>query len=352
MLRLERRQKPSGLLVFAAPLLALLIAAALIAGLLQALDHDPWQGLQVFFVAPFSSAYGLSELCMKAVPLTLIALGLMICFRANLWNIGAEGQFILGAVCASGVALRADQTTSPAIIWLILLAGIGGGMAWAAITAWLKDRWHSSEILVSFMLVYVAISLLNYLVYGPWQDPDGYGFAQTKVFAAATQLPLVFDGLRINFGVLVALVAVLATYLFLNRSLTGFALRVNGLAPVAARYAGFSRRQTLWIALLISGGAAGLAGGLEAIGPLGQLTPQLPLGYGFAAIIVVFVGRLQPLGIVLAALLLAALLIGGELAQSRLGLPKALSSIFQGLLLLALLSCDALIHYRLCWRRA
>jgi ABC-type uncharacterized transport system permease subunit len=188
--------------------------------------------------------------------------------------------------------------------------------------------------------------LLAYLVYGPWKDPAGYNFPQTITFDSSTKIPRLVQGLRMNIGLLIALVAVGALWAFLFRTYRGFALQVGGLAPAAARYAGFSSRRALWTALLLSGGLAGLAGGLEAAGPLGQLTPYVPAGYGFAAIIVAFVGRLHPVGIVFSAVLMSMFYIGGELAQSRLGLPKALTGVFQGLLLFSLLACDTLIHYR------
>jgi len=259
---------------------------------------------------------------------------------------------VIGAVFASGVAMQAGADTPRAIVLLILAAGIVGGMVWAGIVALLRDRFNANEILVSLMLVYVALMVLGYLVYGPWKDPKGYNFPQTITFAAATQVPRLIEGLRLNIGVLIALVAVALAWLFLFRTYRGFALQVGGLAPAAARYAGFSSRRALWTALLISGALAGLAGALEVAGPLGQLTPHVPVGYGFAAIIVAFVGRLHPVGVLLAGILMSMFYIGGELAQSRLGLPKSLTGVFQGLLLFALLACDTLIHYRVRWRPA
>jgi len=224
-----------------------------------------------------------------------------------------------------------------------------GGMVWAGIVALLRDRFNASEILVSLMLVYVAEMVLSYLVYGPWKDPAGYNFPQTITFLDVTRLPKLIQGLRLNVGVFVALAAVVAFTVFLYRTFTGFQLQVGGLAPMAARYAGFSSRKALWTGLLLSGGMAGLAGALDVAGPQGQLTPYVPMGYGFAAIIVAFVGRLNPVGIVFSAVLMSMFYIGGELAQSRLGLPKALTGVFQGLLLFALLACDTFIHQRLRW---
>ncbi|MEN9543888.1 MAG: hypothetical protein RLZZ598_721 [Pseudomonadota bacterium] len=349
MLRLEPRSQPSRAMALASPLLALAITVLIGVLLFLLLGKDPLRGLQMFFVEPIKSAYALSELAIKATPLILIALGLAVCFRANIWNIGAEGQFVLGALAAAWVAMQAGPDTGAWIVLPILIAGVLGGMLWAAIVALLRDRFNASEILVSLMLVYVAIFLLNGLVYGPWKDPAGYNFPQTISFAAATRIPRLISGSRANIGVLIALFAVLAFWVLLFRSYTGFRWQVGGLAPAAARYAGFSSRSALWTALLLSGGMAGLAGAIEAAGPLGQLTPHVPVGYGFAAIIVAFVGRLHPVGIVFSGLLMSLFYIGGELAQSRLGLPKSITAVFQGLLLFSLLACDTLIAYRLRW---
>lgn len=346
MFKLEQRPEVSRFWSLASPLLALVVTVILGSLLFVALGKDPMRSLEVFFWEPISSGYRLGELLVKATPLLLIALGLAVCFRSNVWNIGAEGQFVIGAVAAGGVALLAGKDTTHWIVVPILLAGVLGGMAWAAITGVLRDKFNANEILVSLMLVYVATLTLNYLVFGPWKDPAGYNFPQSKTFEAVTQIPRLFHGSRVNIGVLIALAGVVALWIFLFRTRAGFAQQVGGLAPAAARYAGFSSRKALWTALLISGGAAGLAGGLEVAGPLGQLTPYVPAGYGFAAIIVAFVGRLHPVGMVFSALLMSMFYIGGELAQSRLGLPKSLTGVFQGLLLFTLLACDTLIAYR------
>jgi simple sugar transport system permease protein len=346
MLRLEPRAQSSRFWSYASPILALLITVAIGSALFAALGKDPVKGLLVFFWEPVKSGYALGELMVKATPLLIIALGLAVCFRSNVWNIGAEGQFVFGAIAAGGVALMADQGTGRWIVAAILLAGVAGGMAWAGIVAFLRDRFNANEILVSLMLVYVAGLLLNYLVFGPWKDPQGYNFPQTRTFEAATQIPRLMQGSRVNIGLFIALSGSAALWVFLFRTRSGFAQQVGGLAPAAARYAGFSARRAVWVALLVSGGAAGLAGALEVAGPLGQLTPHVPAGYGFAAIIVAFVGRLHPVGMIFSAVLMSMFYIGGELAQSRLGLPKSLTGVFQGLLLFTLLACDTLMAYR------
>jgi ABC-type uncharacterized transport system permease subunit len=347
MFKLEPRPEISRFWSLASPLLALAITVVLGVLLFAALGKDPMRGLQVFFWEPISTGYRIGELMVKATPLLLIALGLAVCFRSNVWNIGAEGQFVIGAVVAGGVALLAGKDSSRLIVIAILLAGVVGGMGWAALTAILRDKFNANEILVSLMLVYVAVLLLNYMVFGPWKDPAGYNFPQTKTFEAVTQVPKLMAGSRVNVGIFLALGGVVALWIFLFRTRAGFAQQVGGLAPAAARYAGFSSRKALWTALLISGGAAGLAGALEVAGPIGQLTPYVPAGYGFAAIIVAFVGRLHPVGMVFSAILMSMFYIGGELAQSRLGLPKSLTGVFQGLLLFTLLACDTLMAYRI-----
>jgi simple sugar transport system permease protein len=352
MLQLEARPTPSRLMSLASPVLALAITVLAGIALFALLGKDPVRGLSMFFVEPFRGGYALSELAVKATPLMLIGLGLAVCYRANVWNIGAEGQFVLGAIAASGVAMQAGPETGRWIVVPILVAGALGGMFWAAIVAFLRDRANANEILVSLMLVYVANQVLNYLVYGIWKDPAGYNFPQTITFLDATKIPRLFGNLRVNIGFVVALLSVGTFWLFLFRVYGGFQMQVGGLAAAAARYAGFSSRRALWVALLISGGMAGLAGAFEVAGPLGQLTPYVPAGYGFAAIIVAYVGRLNPVGILFSSLLMSLFYIGGELAQSRLGLPKSLTGVFQGVLLFSLLASDTLINYRVRWHAA
>ena len=355
MLRLEPRARPARALALASPLIALALTALIAALLFLMLGKDPVRGLAVFFVEPLNGLRGVSEVLLKATPLILCALGLAVCYRANVWNIGAEGQFLLGAIAAGGLALALgpapEGTPAGLRAPLLLLAGVAGGMAWAGLTALLRDRFHASEILVSLMLVYVAQQLLNHLVFGPWKDPAGFNFPQTPSFDAAYALPRLIPGTRLHVGFLLAPLLIGLAWLFLFRSWRGYQLQVGGLAPAAARYAGFSSRGALWTALLVSGGLAGLAGALELAGPLRQLTPHVSTGYGFTAIIVCFVGRLHPLGIGLAGVLLSMLTIGGELAQSRLGLPNALTGVFQGLLLVLLLACDTFVQQRLRWVR-
>lgn len=353
MLRLEPRARPSAWMAWLSPLLAVLLTALCGVVLFSAVGKDPIASLAVFFYEPIKDVRGWSEVGVKVAPLLLIAVGLSMCFRANIFNIGAEGQLVLGAITAGALVLYFDDGTNGGF-WLIalaLVAGAAGGMFWAMIVALLKDRFNANEILVSLMLVYVAELLLSWLVHGALIDPDGFGFPQSRLFSDGFLLPAVVSGTRLHLGIVLALLASLIGWIYLSRSFSGFKLRVGGMAPLAARYAGFSSRRTLWTAMLVSGALAGIAGAAEVMGPIGQLTPSVSPGYGFAAIIVAFVGRLHPVGVVFSSFIMALFYIGGELSQTRLGMPSAITGIFQGILLFALLACDVLIHNRLRWRK-
>jgi ABC-type uncharacterized transport system permease subunit len=348
--RLEKRAAPAGVMRVAAPLIA---AAAMLATgfvMFALLGKEPVNALNVFFLQPLNSLYGWGELLLKATPLALCALGLALGFSANVWNIGAEGQLILGAVCGGGVALFWSAELGHLALPVILIAGVAGGAAWAAIPALLRTRFNTSEILVSLMLVYIAQLLLGYLLHGAWRDPEGFNFPQSKAFDDRLILPVLIDGQRatIAFPLMLGLAAL--SWLFSTRSFAGYRMRVSGQAPAAAAYAGFSERRNVWLALLIGGGAAGLAGVCEVVGPIGRLQADISPGYGFAAIIVAFVGRLHPVGIVLAALLMSLLYLGGESVQLGLQLPAAVTGLFQGLLLFYLLAADLFVGFRV--RRA
>lgn len=342
-----KRQLPSRTMVYLSPLLALLLT--LLAGslLFAIMSVSPLQALTAFFIEPVSTLYGLSELAVKATPLVLIGVALSLGFRAGVWNIGAEGQLIMGGLCGGAVALYFYQQQGFYILPLIMLAGIAGGMFWAAIVAWLRTRFNANEILTSLMLSYVASLFINLMVNGPLKDPDGYNFPESRLFSDSALLPILFEGTRLHIGALIALLVVGLGWLMLSRSLSGYQIKVMGSAPAAAEHAGFSSNRIIWMTLLLGGGVSGLAGVIEVTGPIGQLLPNISPGYGFTAIIVAYVGRLHPVGSLLAGLLLALTYLGGETAQINLGLPVAVTGVFQGMLLFFLLASDVLIHYRL-----
>jgi simple sugar transport system permease protein len=311
------------------------------------LGRAPGLALYTFLISPLTTPNGVAELLVKAAPLVMIGVGIALAVRANVWNIGAEGQFTLGAILGGWVGLAFPNWPPIVLFPAMMVLGVVGGMAWAGIVAWLRTRFNANEILTSLMLTYVAQLLLIYLVSVPLRDPQGYGFPQSAMFSDAASDPILIAGTRVHLGVALALVAAVLGWLFLGRTVPGFALRVQGEAPRAARFAGFSENRLVWLVLLISGGLAGLAGLFEVAGPVGQLSPHISPGYGFTAIIVAFLGRLHPLGVVLGGLLLALSYLGGDAAQIDLKLPNAVTGIFQGVLLFFLLGCDTLILYRI-----
>ncbi|MCH4247281.1 MAG: ABC transporter permease [Acinetobacter populi] len=343
---LEPREHPSRLMKWLSPVVALL--AMLIVGsiLFMLLGVDPLQALYVFFIEPITTSYGWSELVIKASPLILIALGLAVGFRAKLFNIGAEGQLIMGAIFGGGVAILFQNQVGFWILPLMIIMGALGGAIWGGIPAILKTHFNAEETLTTLMLNYVAMFILLYLINGPWRDPDGMNFPQTIMFSESATLPIIFEGTRVNASIFIAIIAVIIFWIFVKKSMSSYKLEVSGQAPLAARYAGFSAKHAVWTSLIISGMMAGIAGICEVAGPIGQLNPNLSPGYGYAAIIVAYLGRLNPLGIVLSGLFMALIYLGGEMAQMQLQLPVAITGIFQGLLLFFLLASDALIENR------
>ncbi len=346
MLRLEPRAGISRKMRWLTPPFAVLLTVLTGAVLFAAMGYDPILALEAFFVDPLTSRYGLAELGVKATPLILIATGLAVGFRAGVWNIGAEGQLTLGALAGGSVALLFWNQEGWWILPLMGIAGVLGGMAWAAIPAFLKARFDVNEILVSLMLTYVGLLLLSALIYGPLKSPEGFGFPESRMFSESALLPGILAGTRLNLGMPITVLVVLVVWFLMARTLFGFQVTVIGQAPAAARFAGFSKRAMIWTSLLLGGGLSGLAGLFEVAGPIGQIVPTISPGYGFTAIIVAFLGRLHPFGIVLAGLLVALSYLGGENAQITVGMPQAVTGVFQGMLLFFLLAADVLVRYR------
>ena len=345
--RLEPRGQASRSMVYLTPFIALFLTVVAGMILFGILGHPPVKSITTFFITPLKSGYGIAELFVKATPLIIIAVGLAIGFRANVWNIGAEGQLTLGAIGGSILPVYISDSENVLMLPAMLLLGIAGGMAWAAIPALLKTRFNANEILTSLMLTYVATLFLSVLVHGPWRDPDGFNFPESVLFSDVATLPILLSGTRLHLGALIALFVVLTGWLLLARHLIGFQIKVAGFAPAAAEYAGFKRNRIVWLVLLGAGGLAGLAGIVEVSGPIGQLLPSISPGYGFTAIIVAFLGRLHPVGILFAGLVLALSYLGGETVQIELGLPQGIAGVFQGMLLFFLLATDVLIKYRI-----
>lgn len=353
MIALERRAAPSRLWAYLTPPLAVLLTMAAGAVLFAMLGKDPVAAIRTIFWDPLFhpqfAAYSRPQLLVKAAPLILIAIGLSLGFRAGVWNIGAEGQYIMGAIAGAGVALAFYPLDAWFIFPLMVIAGLLGGWAWAMIPGILRVRFNTSDILVSLLLVYVAQHFLALMAVGLMRNPDGGGFPGSRNLQhyPAAANPELFPGTGMHWGVIAAFIAVIFAYILLTRHLRGFQIRVTGAAPRAARFAGVSPGRMVLFCFGISGALAGVAGLFEVSGPSGQISINFHAGYGFTAIIVAFLGRLHPIGILLAGLLLALTYIGGELAQFMLDLPAAAIQTFQGMLLFFLLALDVLTNFRL-----
>ena len=347
MIKIEKRNDIPKILYFFTPIIAIVLT--IIGGgiIFFVLGFNPIQALKFFFITPISNLYGLSELLLKATPLCLIAIGLSFCFKSNNWNIGAEGQLTFGAIVGGGVALLFYNQEGFYILPIIIIAGAIGGMFFALIPAVLKTFFNTNEILVSLMLVYVSKLLLDYLVVGPWSNPEGFNFPETRQFSESARMPVLFDGLRVHVGIFLALGAVVLSWFVLYKTYLGFQIKVSGLSLKTAKYAGFKGKTMILIVFMISGGCAGLAGVGEITGPIGQLHRMISPDYGFTAIIVAFLGRLNPFGIIFASLVVALTYLGAETAQIFLQIPKYTGQVFQGMILFFLLASDYLLFFKI-----
>jgi len=347
-LALEKRSERSTTIAVASPLIAIGLTLVTMAILFAIMGKNPIEALYVYFVEPLTDPFSLEEIAVKATPLVMIAVGLALCYIANIWNIGAEGQFIAGAVAGSWLAVRTNGTDVGAwVLPVMLIMGAIGGALYALIPAICRVYFGASEILTSLMLVYVADFGMDYLVRGPWRDPQGLNFPTTAAFDPAASLPTLFESGRLHWGAALALIMTMLATVLLGQTIRGFEIRVVGAAPRAARFSGFNADRLVIFTFLISGALAGLAGIIEVAGPVGHLDPGISSGYGFTAIIVAFLGRLNPVGILFAGLFLALTFIGGEGAQISLKVPLDLTKVFQGILLFYVLACDSLITYRI-----
>ncbi len=346
MLRAQPRLESSKLMSWLSPFIAVALTMMVSSLMFVWLDVSPLKAFEVFVIMPFSDGYNIGELIVKSTPLMLCAIGLALCYRANMWNIGAEGQLLIGAVASSAVAVTATEDAGFGTYLLTIGAGVVAGAFWAGIPTFLNRRFHTNIILTTIMLNYIGLYILLWAVHGPLRDPSGFGFPESAMFLDAVMMMPLSDSGRATVSIIIAIAVAIAAGLMLFKTLPGFKLRVMGAERDAAKYAGFSENKIVWGVMLFAGAMAGFAGAAEVMGPIGQLVPSVSPGYGYAAIIVAYLGRLNPIGVIIAALFMGALYMGSDLAQIELGLPTAVTGLFQGTLLFFLLACDFLIHYR------
>lgn len=347
---IDARTRSAGWLVVLPPLLAVTMTVLASVLLLRAEGIDVTSALFDLYIAPVSSRFNFGEVLLKMTPLLLIAQALAIGFRARVWNIGGEGQLILGAIGASLLPIAFNDSQSALMLPAMMALGALFGLAWAGIAAFLRVRFNANEILVTLMLNSIALQLLYYLVLGPLRDPMGFNFPQSAPFPSAALLPTMIEGTRATYALFAGVLLSAAAWIFMSRTQAGFRLRVGGLAPAAADYAGFRKSQAIWLSLLLGGAAAGLAGTFEVAGPLGQLQRNVTPGYGFAAIIVAFLGGLSPIGIFFSAFFMAVVYVGGDIMQATSGVSRNVTVVLQGVLLVSYMAALVCVTHQLRWR--
>lgn len=344
--KLEKRREPSMAMLVITPVASVLLTMLIGLVVFDLIGINGFRAVVDIFLSPLLQSYKWQDVALKAAPLVIIALGLSIGNRAQVWNIGAEGQYVIGALCSAGVGVAFGATGGFFVVLLMVLAGIIGGGAWAAIPAVLRTRFNVNEILSSLMLTYVALQVLSYLVGGPWKDPNGRNFPATAPLVPSQTLP-VWPGTTVHLGVLIALILPFVFWVIMARSEFGYQVRVVGSSPTAARHGGFDSKRTIWATLVIGGAMAGLAGTLEFTGVLHKIDLGFPSGYGFTAIIVAFLGRLNPIGCLIAGIVLAVTYVGGQMAQTSVHIPNSTAGIFQAMMLFFILASDILVRYRI-----
>ncbi len=345
-IKLEKRREPSLFMLVATPVASVLLTMLIGIVVFDLIGIDGFKAVVDIFLSPLLASYKWQDVALKAAPLIIIALGLSMGNRAQVWNIGAEGQYVIGALCSAGVGIAFGQTGGFFVVLLMIAAGIAGGGLWAAVPAWLRTRFNVNEILSSLMLTYISFQVLGYLVGGPWKDPNGRNFPATAPLADSQTLPVWPDS-TVHLGVLIALILPFVFWVIMARSEFGYQVRVVGSSTTAARHGGFDSKRTIWATMIIGGAMAGLAGGLEFAGVLHKMDLGFASGYGFTAIIVAFLGRLNPFGCLIAGIVLAVTYVGGQMAQTSVHIPNSTAGIFQAMMLFFILASDILVRYRI-----
>ena len=345
-IKLEKRREPSLAMLVATPIASVLLTMLIGIVVFDLIGIDGFKAVVDIFLSPLLASYKWQDVALKAAPLIIIALGLSMGNRAQVWNIGAEGQYVIGALCSAGVGIAFGQTGGFFVVLLMIAAGIAGGGLWAAVPAWLRTRFNVNEILSSLMLTYISFQVLGYLVGGPWKDPNGRNFPATAPLADSQTLPVWPDS-TVHLGVLIALILPFVFWVIMARSEFGYQVRVVGSSTTAARHGGFDSKRTIWATMIIGGAMAGLAGGLEFAGVLHKMDLGFASGYGFTAIIVAFLGRLNPFGCLIAGIVLAVTYVGGQMAQTSVHIPNSTAGIFQAMMLFFILASDILVRYRI-----
>lgn len=306
---------------------------------------NPLDAYTKIFIGGFGSIYGLSETVVKMLPIGLCALGLTVAYKARVLNIGAEGQLIMGSIAATWVALYSNAPPN-LIIPIMLSTGFLTGAIWALIPALLKAKLGVNEVIVTLMMNYISLNILNYIVTGPWRGAAQWGFPQTDPFPSYARLPFL-SGTRIHYHTLIILIfSTILLYVLIHKTTIGYEIRLVGSNPNAARYAGINVSKTILTVMALSGGLAGIAGVGEVAGVQGRLIRGISPGFGYTAIIPAWLGGLDPLATLVASFFISGLMVGGDNIQVSLKLPSGLVYLFNGTILIFVVSGEFLTQYR------
>lgn len=342
---IEVRKDTGFLSQILAIVIALLAALGISALLIMTSGADVGLAMKSLFRGAFGDGPAFLETLVQSTPLIFTGLAMMVAFRSRVWNIGAEGQFFAGAMAATWISLNFSDLPSLVLLTMVVLASLIAGALWASIPAVLKARFGASEIIVTVMMNYVIQYLLSYLLNSSWREPGSY-FLQTARFASSSYFPRFFDS-RLHLGFFLALLFALLIYILLWKTPLGYEIRAIGDNPTASRYKGINLNRTMVLVMVISGAIAGLAGGSELAGIQHRLRLDISTGYGYTGIIIALLGRLHPVGVILAAIFFGGLINGSTSMQIFTGVPVALVYSVQGIVLICLLTADVFSHYRL-----
>lgn len=347
-LRFERRLVPDRRLNAAVSVSSVVMGLGSTIPLFLLAGVSPYAAFQQVF-SVFTTSQGINESITRSIPLLLIAVGLCLPFKMGFWNIGAEGQLFMGAFAATAMVLIFPESTSIVLFPLMILAALLMGGIWGAIPAFLKARLQVNEVLTTLMMNFIAILWVDFLVYGQWRDPQGYGFPLTAMFPPDARLPLL-PGTSIHSGILIAIAGAILVYFLLSYTRWGYEIKVAGESQSAAKYAGMSYLLLTLLTMFLSGGFSGVAGMTIVSGIVHRLRHGISPGYGYMAIIIAWLARLNPIGALIVGLLFGGLLVSGDALQIGLGLAFSTVLVFEGLILIFVVGADVLTQYRITLR--
>jgi ABC-type uncharacterized transport system permease subunit len=344
MMQIVKRAETSKIDNFKIRSIAILLALLILGLFLLIIKYNPIEIYAAIITGSLGTIYSIKQTLIVAIPLIIASLGISIAFKMKFWNIGGEGQILMGAFAASYFALKYPDMPMIPLLFIMFCAGILGGGLWALIAAILKGKWNTNETIVTLMLNYIAIKFITFLKYGPWRDKSAMGFPKIPNFSRNAMLPQVFG---IHMGWIIAIILVIIVYIFMKYTKKGYEIAVLGESEKTAMYAGIRIKKTMYIAIFLSGALCGIAGVIQASAVSRTLSPEIAGGAGFTAIIIAWLSSLSAPIIVIVAILFAALLEGATYIQTAFGIPQAAAQLIQSVILFFVLGSEFFTRYKI-----